>query len=47
MNKDTIITTYAERKKTIRQIAELSDKSYHKVRKILLEAGYSNGLKKR
>lgn len=47
MDKGTIIATYAERKKTIRQIAEASEMSYEAIRRILLEAGYSNGLKKR
>jgi hypothetical protein len=47
MDKDTIIATYATRKKTIRQIAEGSEMTYEEARRILLEAGYSNGLKKR
>lgn len=47
MNKQEIIETYESRRMTIRQIAESCDKSYSNVRRILVEAGYSNGLKKR
>lgn len=47
MDKDNIIATYATRKKTIRQIAEANEMKYEEVRRILLESGYSNGLKKR
>jgi len=45
MTDQEIIETYALRKMTIRQLARKIGRSYEYVRKILVKAGYHNGLK--
>jgi hypothetical protein len=42
-----IVEIYKARKKTIRQIAKSYDYGIETVRRVLLNEGYSNGLKKR
>ncbi|HEY8889348.1 MAG TPA: hypothetical protein VIM70_03755 [Clostridium sp.] len=42
-----IVEIYKARKQTIRQIAKSYDYGIETVRRVLLNEGYSNGLKKR
>ena len=46
-NKIKAIDSYAKRKKTIRQLASDYNVPYEIMRKTLVNAGYSNGLKVR
>lgn len=41
------VRKYADRQKTIRQLAIEYDVTYEQMRKIMVKAGYSNGLKVR
>lgn len=41
------VRKYADRQKTIRQLAIEYDVTYEQMRKIMVKAGYSNGLKER
>lgn len=43
MSDTQIVVLYATRRYTIRQLAALSGRSYEKVRKLLVNAGYKNG----
>ena len=43
MTDTQIVVLYATRKYTIRQLSNLSGKSYENVRRILVNAGYHNG----
>lgn len=45
LNKIKAIDLYAKRKKTIRQLAKEFGVPYENMRKILVKAGFSNGLK--
>ena len=45
--KKTAIKEYAGRQKTIRQLAQKYGVSYEIMRRIMVNAGYSNGLKVR
>ena len=45
--KKTAIKEYAGRQKTLRQLAQKYDVLYEIMRRIMVNAGYSNGLKVR
>ena len=45
--KKAAVSKYAGRQKTIRQLAKEYSVTYEQMRKIMVNAGYSNGLKVR
>ncbi|MBQ6995752.1 MAG: hypothetical protein IJN64_14910 [Lachnospiraceae bacterium] len=47
VQKKTAVSKYAGRQKTIRQLAKEYCVTYEQMRKIMVKAGYSNGLKVR
>ena len=46
IEKQLAIEAYKKRERTIRQLAEDNDISYSSMRKIIVNAGYSNTLKR-
>lgn len=43
MNDNQIIETYKRREMTIRELSVKAGRSYESTRKLIVEAGYSNG----
>lgn len=47
MSNEVIISLYATREATIREIALMAERSYSATRRILVKAGFSNGKKRK